>query len=205
MTEYRIIEIPDITDQELNRLIDTLPEWRRKEALAFRHKSGRTACCMAYLLLCEMLGLLTGSPEQPSFCKGPHGKPFIADGPAHISFNLSHCRNAIACIVSDSAEVGIDVESTGRYNERLTRYSMNTRETEYILGCDNPDLAFTLLWTRKEALLKMTGEGINDGLRDVLETDRTRGVDFSSGTDSQGRFAWTTAVREKSGANSPRP
>ena len=89
-------------------------------------------------------------------------------GHPDIHFNLSHCREAVACVVS-RWPVGIDVESVSRYKEALVNYTMNDYEQAQIAAAERPDAAFTRLWTMKEARMKLTGEGITNNLKTVLD------------------------------------
>ena len=105
--------------------------------------------------------------EPPVFEYGEHGKPAISGHP-DIHFNLSHCREAAICVVSDQP-VGVDIESIHRYSESLARYVMNDDELEKILHAENPALEFTKLWTQKEAVVKLSGHGISNDMKHVLE------------------------------------
>lgn len=139
---------------------------RREQALRFRHERGQRACVLAYLLLKRALHQEYGIAGNPLFEYGKHGKPSIVGHP-DIHFNLSHCREAVACVVSRHP-VGIDVESVNRYKESVARYTMNDRELAQIATAERPDVVFTRLWTMKEARLKLTGEGITNDLKIVL-------------------------------------
>ena len=143
-----------------------LSDQRREQALRFRYPLGRQTCAAAYLLLCEGLRKEYGINEKPVFIYGEHGKPFI-EGHPEIHFNLSHCREAVVCALSDHP-VGIDVEAVRHYKESLARYTMNEEELRQILTAERPDVAFTRLWTMKEAVLKRTGEGLRNDLKNVL-------------------------------------
>ena len=159
-----------INDFDLDAALQQLSEQRRQQALRFRYELGQRSCALAYLLLKRALREEYGITENPVFEYGEHGKPTIADHP-EIFFNLSHCREAVACAVSDKP-VGIDVESVRSFKESLVRYTMNDEEVEQIMTAPRPEVAFIRLWTMKEARLKLTGEGINDNLKTVLnETD----------------------------------
>lgn len=155
-----------ITEDNLLAAIDTLPSWRREKALRFKHLQGRKECTYAYLLLCQALRDIYGITEQPAFSIGAHGKPRLVSSPA-IHFNLSHCRQAVACVVA-SCEVGIDIESIGRYKEPLARHVLNDQELAAVQQAEDPQLAFTRYWTQKEAIVKLTGRGIDDDLRNLL-------------------------------------
>lgn len=155
-----------ITEDDLLAAIDTLPSWRREKALRFKHLQGRKECTYAYLLLCQALRDTYGITEQPAFSIGAHGKPHLVSSPA-IHFNLSHCRQAVACVVA-SCEVGIDIESIGRYKEPLARHVLNDQELAAVQQAPDPQLAFTRYWTQKEAIVKLTGRGIDDDLRNLL-------------------------------------
>lgn len=155
-----------ITEDDLLAAIDTLPPWRREKALRFKHLQGRKECTYAYLLLCQALRDTYGIAEQPAFSIGEHGKPRLVSSPA-IHFNLSHCRQAVACVVA-SCEVGIDIESIGRYKESLARHVLNDQELAAVQQAEDPQLAFTRYWTQKEAIVKLTGRGIDDDLRNLL-------------------------------------
>ena len=208
MTDYRIIDLPSLDSDELAELMLTLPQWRREEARKFRLERGRRECCLSYLLLCDILERSFGITQRPRFERREHGKPVLvfpcgSDGDTEkgrnlgLHFNLSHCKRAIACIVSDEGEVGIDVECTGRYTSQLAEYCMSEAENRRIVAADDSDTEFTLLWTRKEALLKLTGEGITDDMKTVLESGRMDGVSLQSRCCREKGYAWTVAVRRR--------
>lgn len=142
---------------------------RRAYALRYKHELGQRQCVAAYLLLQRALQQQYGIEGDLQFAIGEHGKPSLVGHPG-IHFNISHCREAVACAVSDSP-VGIDIESTRRYSPMLLDYTMNADERHQVTSAARPDEAFIRLWTMKEAVLKLTGEGISRDLHTVL-TDR---------------------------------
>lgn len=195
---YKIID--NLSDYApTDQLLCRLPSWRREQAQKFRHEQGQRECALSYLLLSEMTGF------QPVFGTAEHGKPFMlmgttdeqdTPGAGERFFNISHCKAAIGCIV-DSDEVGIDVECTGRYKERLAQYCMSDDELQQIKEAADPDALFTMLWTQKEALLKLTGEGITDDMKTCLSSARAKGVRIDSGVNREKGYAWSVAYREK--------
>lgn len=161
---------------DLETALTLLSDQRREQALKFRFEQGRRTCVLAYLLLMRGLRQEFGIEEKPLFEYGEHGKPRIVGHP-EVHFNLSHCRQAVVCAVSRQP-VGIDVESVREYRESLIDYTMNEAEAALIKGSERPEVAFTRLWTQKEALLKLTGEGISRDLKTVLS--QASGVSFTT-------------------------
>lgn len=195
MYYYHIIDELSISPGTLQDYLAALPEWRRAEAMKFKFENGKKECAMSYRLLCSLLSEHFAITEQPAFTIGTHGKPYLSLSTSSLPlfFSLSHCKNAVACIVSDEGEVGIDVECLGRYKPSLAEYCMSKEEQQRIALADNPDLAFTLLWTKKEALLKLTGEGITDDMKTCLSSPRMQGVSIESGFNTERGYAWSIA------------
>lgn len=157
----------DIASFDLEAALPLLSHQRREQTLKFKHELGRKTSAMAYLLLCEGLRREYGISEKPLFEYGEHGKPSIQGHP-DIHFNMSHCREAVICVLSDQP-VGVDIESIREYKDSLARYTMNEQELRQIAEAARPDVAFISLWTQKEAVLKKSGRGITDSMKHVLD------------------------------------
>lgn len=161
-----IYAIEDIRLEDEELLLNSLPEWRREEAMRYRHAQGRVECAQSYLLLCRMLSQQFGIVEPPTFVRDEHGKPHLQDNELH--FSISHCRHAVAVVV-DTHPCGIDIEIYGRGKDSLIRYTMNDAEQAQIEASDDPDATFVGFWTQKEAVCKAQGTGITNNLKEVLE------------------------------------
>ena len=157
----------DIAHFDFEKALPLLSRQRREQALKFKYELGRKTCAAAYLLLREGLRKEYGILEPPVFEYGEHGKPMLSGYP-HIHFNISHCREAVLVVVSDRP-VGADVECIREYKDSLVRYTMNDAEIARIEQSDHPEVAFIRLWTMKEAKLKLSGRGITDNMKDVLD------------------------------------
>ncbi len=92
------------------------------------------------------------------------------DIPFYVS--LSHSRDIAVCLVSD-LECGVDVESISRFKEMLDKNGkhreafikkfLDDEEYDFFLNISDPDEKAEYLakcWTKKEAYVKYTGEGI---------------------------------------------
>ena len=155
-----------IWDFPLDEALRQLSEQRREQALRFRHELGRRTCAAAYLLLCRGLRQEYGITELPLFEYGEHGKPYIVGHP-EIHFNLSHSGTVALCAISDQP-VGADVETNRKISPGLVNYTMSLNEQEQINTSPNPTMQLLHFWTKKEALLKLTGEGIRNDVKNVL-------------------------------------
>ncbi len=138
---------------------------RRAYALKYVNELDQRLSVAAFLLLKRALSMELGLDTVPPFVRDPNGKPRL-DGFPYIHFNMSHCREAVACIV-DRSPVGIDVECIDRLDADVVAMTMNELEQEQIAASPQPELEFTRLWTMKESLYKLTGK-YQDDIRSML-------------------------------------
>jgi 4'-phosphopantetheinyl transferase len=155
---------------DLEAALGEISVQRREQALRFRHEQGQRLCVLAYLLLKKGLRTTYGIMENPIFEYNEHGKPSIVDHP-DIFFNLSHCKEAVICVISDQP-IGVDIESIREYKERLVNYTMNEAEIAEIQKAENPASDFIRLWTMKEATMKLIGTGISNDMKTVIDTTK---------------------------------
>ena len=170
--------LEDISAVLLEKAISSLPVWRREQALRYKFPEGRRECALAYLELCRGLRLEYGITDMPLFSYNENGKPSLHAQP-DIHFSLSHCKKAIGCYLS-SAPCGLDIECIRPAKETLVKYCMNDNECHQIISAPTPDVAFITLWTRKEAVFKLKGTGINDDLKEILSPQNTEGINIQT-------------------------
>ena len=149
---------------------------------------------MAYIELLRGLRLRFSIGEMPSFCYNEHGKPFLAAHPG-VHFSISHCKEAVGCLVSDRP-CGLDVEHIRKAKEELVRHTMSPRETDAIFSASFPDIAFTRLWTQKEAVLKLKGTGIVDDLHSVLEPEKLQGLELHTVENPWRGYVYSIAIQK---------
>ena len=151
---------------DLDLALTRVSAQRREQALKFRHENGRRLSLAVYLLLMDGLRDEYGIQTPPVFDYTAEGKPFILGRP-DIHFSFSHSGNVALCALSDQP-VGADVEVPRKISSSLIAYTMNDLEQEQINASTDPAMQFLYFWTRKEALLKLTGEGIRNDMKNVL-------------------------------------
>jgi 4'-phosphopantetheinyl transferase len=97
-------------------------------------------------------------------CGKPHGKVRAAG----VELSVTHSGQLVGVAVSDRP-VGLDVEKVDPELDvdTLARMALSAAEAQALSGYDGiaKVRAFTAYWTRKEAVLKATGEGLRGDLR----------------------------------------
>ena len=91
--------------------------------------------------------------------RNKYGKPYVNNIPESF-FNISHTENVFCVAISDS-EIGVDIEKIKPQNINIAKRFFDKFEIDYILSNDNQDRAFGEIWTKKEAYIKCTGEGLS--------------------------------------------
>lgn len=104
------------------------------------------------------------------FERAQDGKPLVACE-EDVRFSVAHSGDAAAIAVARGVDVGVDVEMRRRQLRRAERLARRLSVAEYaslrrMAGGDEGKMREPLveLWTRKEAFLKCTGEGVRRGL-----------------------------------------
>ncbi len=169
MKIYFINRIDAFDENFVEQCSSFFPKWRRDKMLNYKFLQGKVQSALAYLLLIHALreeGVFT---EMPDFGYREHNKPYLKNYP-DWHFNLSHCKNAVCCILSRE-DVGVDVEEVGEYKENLAAYISNEEELEMLHNSDNQADDFYRLWTRKESVFKLLGSGITKDIKHILNKD----------------------------------
>jgi len=180
----------DVDALDLVRALGEVSPERRAQALGYRFDRDRRLSVAAYLLLKRALRETFGITGNPRLSRGANGKPYLTDYP-DVHMNLSHCPKAAACAVSDRP-IGIDVEAVAPIDWDVARRVLSDAELADVRASDEPETAFTCLWTRKEALVKLTGDGIDDARLPTLLTD-THGVTLETSVNRDRGYVLSTA------------
>jgi len=137
----------------------------RLRADRFRAEADRTAFIAGRMLIRAALSEWTGAKTVPLKID-ERGKPFcpLEDTP---SFNLSHAGGWVALALSTKGAVGIDLEDLNRRVDRAKLVARYFSAAEQTAIAEGPPEMFFEIWTRKEARLKATGQGIRVPLNQV--------------------------------------
>lgn len=143
----------------------------RDRASRFLRETDRTAFTISHGALRSIVGGYLAIPAASvPFMVGPAGKPAVGGDLADrgLEFNLSHAGDFALVAVSSGSVVGVDVERWDPNVECLDLavhyFSERERNELHALAPDETMAGFFNAWTRKEAYLKATGDGITGGL-----------------------------------------
>jgi 4'-phosphopantetheinyl transferase len=137
----------------------------RQRAGGFRFAADRLVSAVSRAALRWLLaGYGVGPAASLQFEVGPAGKPKLAPGHLRpLEFNVAHTRGMVALAFAQAA-VGIDVERVRPLAdaEAIVRshFAPEERRAWEGVSADMRERAFFNGWTRKEAFLKATGEGL---------------------------------------------
>lgn len=99
--------------------------------------------------------------------KNANGKPYILDDERFI--NWSHNNEYMVIALSELGQIGVDIEMKHlRYKEQLHGWVLHIDEKNKLAQ----GKSFSEIWTRKEAILKCTGEGISENMCEFSSYNR---------------------------------
>ena len=165
----------DVVPKVLSTFERILCSSEMESARRFRVKQHRNRFIAARGFVRTLLShYLRINPAEPEFVYGPYGKPSLSTAfrESGLNFNLAHSENLAVIAVTQAGAIGVDVERIrplADAGELVAQFfSARTRAAFQNLPLEQKPTAFFNLWTRKEAWLKATGEGIGS-LLNVVE------------------------------------
>jgi 4'-phosphopantetheinyl transferase len=160
---------------DLEALAPHEPRWQlllsadeQKRAARFHFAADRQRFAAARATLRVILaGYLKILPVDIDFCYSKKDKPHLA--PRHadcgITFNLSHSGGIALYAFARRRELGVDVERISRNVDvaGIARRFFSEQEQKQLLRlpADEQVESFFRCWTRKEAYIKATGDGLS--------------------------------------------
>jgi 4'-phosphopantetheinyl transferase len=140
----------------------------QKRAARFHFAKDRQHFAVARAILRMILGgYLEVDPAKIDFRFSQKEKPYLAAPYAgsSITFNVSHSGGIALYAFARGIELGVDVEQIGREIavEPIARRFFSESEQHYLLNLPAAERveAFFRCWTRKEAYIKATGDGLS--------------------------------------------
>ena len=156
------------TAAELEHLHRVLSREEIERANRFHFARDRNHFIAARGLLRTTLGrYLEADSAELRFCYSPNGKPDLAPEFAlgDLRFNLSHSGEIVLFAITRGRRIGVDVEKirTDFETEHVAERFFSLAESSRLraLPAEQKHEAFFACWTRKEAYVKATGDGLS--------------------------------------------
>lgn len=154
----------------------------RERAARFRFDADRERFILGHGWMRSMLGMALGMPAADlRFVRGPFGKPQLEGH--DLRFNFSDTKDAVLLGMTNGIDIGIDIETMHRRvdHDAVAGHYFTQDETNLLseLTGDDRKRRFLELWTRKEAVLKASGVGIMDDLKELRVLDGTNMMQVS--------------------------
>ena len=103
--------------------------------------------------------------------KDSRGKPFLKskDKVKESYFiSYSHSQTSVLVSLSEESDLGVDLESKTRFlKHRAFKKWLHPEESEFLKYKKEDSIDKATIWTRKEALTKLTGLGYNISFKDL--------------------------------------
>ena len=147
--------------EDADALISSLPfgEGEKLRLSEIKNQEYKNSSLSALLCLHELLTVSEEAQNDLSICRTSGGKPYFSS--QELFFSISHAKDTVAVALSDTP-VGIDIEFIDERRDilSLSRRFFAPDEHKTISESNSPTEDFFALWTKKEALAKITGEGL---------------------------------------------
>ena len=147
-------------------LARTLAPDERTRAGRFYFERDRNAFTAARGALRTLAGSYLGhAPADLVFGYRDKGKPYLDAPRGDVRFNVSHSGDFALLAFTRGRELGVDVERRRTLDDLRSLAKHSFSEHEYAAWCSLPATdqsdAFFACWSRKEAFIKTTGEGVS--------------------------------------------
>lgn len=148
---------------EYEKYIKFISEKRKRRIAGFRFDKDKiVSLCSELLIRCKLSEILNTKPNEIIIETDNNGKPYVSNF-ENIFFSLSHSGDMILLAI-DTCRIGADIELIKKDNTALAKSFFTNGEYDFIINSEDSVRSFYMVWTMKEAYLKMTGEGIINGL-----------------------------------------
>lgn len=163
-----LARLRDLEDRHAT-LLDERESRRRAQ---FRADDDQNRFTLAAALLRAVIGQRTGTDAADvvidrhcESCGADHGRPLAAE--RSIKVSVTHSGEVVAVAVTDTYLLGVDVEAViALRDDAIVPFVCAPAERRFL----RTPRDFYVYWTRKEALLKASGEGLRIPMTDLLMT-----------------------------------
>lgn len=199
-TKVFLLNIEEISCSEFDAAYFLMSDERKKRCDAYNRETDKKLCIAADMLIRRVLSEITGI-DSKAVCISTTdtGKPYLENGDCY--FSVSHSGNTVAAAFSTEYSVGIDIEQLRPVKAAVAKHIFTREDMFFVFGNEisvgvtisDPEVIerFFRVWTYKEAVVKMTGEGIDDNIKNFSYSPDKCSCVISDG------YCITTVVQNK--------
>jgi 4'-phosphopantetheinyl transferase len=159
----------DLDTDQIRSCDSLLTAEEHERARRFVFDEHRNRFVVARGTLRKLLAAYVDIPAaELEFAYGEHGKPRLVNPDTDMTFNVSHSGGRMLLAFARGRHVGIDVERTTRTVDwkAVAGRFFSVHEQAALAGLPEAArrAAFFRCWTRKEAFMKASGQGVAYGL-----------------------------------------
>lgn len=167
-----VLELEDMQGHEL-KFLPLLSDLERQRYTAYSKQKDAFRFILSKAVSKLIMGKMLGIPATDlKIAYQKKGKPYVLGAESLIQFNVSHTDEMVA-LALDANPIGVDIESIDNISkaEAVGNKVLSESEQMAIARDKAPKTQFCVFWTRKEALLKGLGKGIDDDIKKVPAID----------------------------------
>jgi len=171
MVKVKFSKIAPYPEINYEKLIDGIPAFMQEKALKYRFEEDKLRSVVGKILLKNLLieeGYQADILNHIEIDK--YQRPFLNN---KIDFNISHSGDYVVCAISKNNRIGIDIEKIVPLNILDFEYVLTKDELRQLLSDPDALNQFYAIWTKKEAVMKANGKGLEIEFTGVLLNDDT--------------------------------
>jgi 4'-phosphopantetheinyl transferase len=153
---YSIID-PVMPDDNFMHYLYQLPQSLHADVLKYHQKADRIRTLTGKLLLREVIAQAGLTHSLLDIRYTDYKRPYITKD---IDFNITHSGNCVACVAGREMKVGIDVEEIKFIRPDDILAVLRDEELDEMKRTNATPETILHFWTRKEAIVKASGEGL---------------------------------------------
>ena len=154
---------------KLDEMMLPVPNDMRNKILAYQGWKERQSRILGKRILMRLMEIFEPGLTLNDLRYTEFNKPFLTPAPSpkergettNFDFSIAHSGDMVICVGMMNAQIGIDIEKI--LPIELTDYEdqLTANEWKHIGRSSDIQKAFYEIWTKKEALLKALGRGVN--------------------------------------------
>jgi len=192
----------DSTDSIIENSLNLLSIKERDRASRFRFENDRQEFLKRRIFLREVLAGITGLPMGSiELSEDMHGKPMCSQLSIELNcfFSCSSSNNLAVIAIANGYELGVDIQHIPIHYELndLPGHLFSENERKVISSSVEPEKVLCKIWTKKEAIAKLTGSGLKFEELDLIDTTPSDFIHVPSALFDEKLLVQSFAIQEE--------